>query len=313
MKKIIYLLMITLISIFTVGCENKVDVDIVTTSYIGYDLAKNIAGNNLIIQNIMPLGGEFHDFEPTPQNIRAINYSRLFIFLSLDLEPWVKNNIKQQNSLNLSESYEIDEHHDHGDNNNEDKDHDHDLDDDHDHSTLHFWTDPIVYLQLINVVLNRIIEIDPGNAEMYRNKANIYTKRINELHTEMDTFMLDKWDSQIFLAGHNSMSNFAERYHLDIRSIIKDYKPNADLTGPQLTSFKEEIIADDIHYIFTEELVEPRVANKLKEILEAQNYSLTLLELHGYHNISQNQFKEGITYADLFRQNIINIKHALSN
>lgn len=309
MKRLFYFLLIVYMAILGVGCTPETDVDIVTTSFVGYDLAKNIVGDKLTVKNIRPLGGDLHNFEPTPKTIKGINYSRLFIFLSPELEPWIKDNVKQPNSLNLSESYDHDEsHHKH-----EDHNFDHGIDDDHDHDNPHFWTDPIIYLQLLNVVRDRIIQIDPDNADYYNEKALAYYNEIYELHADFDSYMIGKWGSQIFLAAHNAMSYFGERYHLEIRSITKDYKPNADLTGPQLASLKEEIVANDIHYIFTEELAEPKVANKLKEILESQGYTLNLLELHGYHNISKKQFEEGITYADLFRQNIINIKRVLGN
>lgn len=314
MKKVLNIVLLFISMIVISGCTKRENVDIVTTSYIGYDLAYNIAKDNLTIENIMPLGSELHNFEPTPRNMSNINHSKLFIFLSLELEPWIKNNVVQENALNLSTSYTLVEHN-HNHEITEGLVEDHDDDHDHDHSTLHFWTDPLNYLQLINVVRDKIIAIDPENEDIYTSRALTYYNVISAKHVIFDKYIqgLENLNNSIFLAGHNAMDAFASRYHITIRSLTGDYKPNADLTGPQITSLKDEIVELDIHYLFTEELVEPRVANRLKEILANQDYELNLLELHGYHNISQKQFEEGITYADLFEQNITNIKQAFGN
>ncbi|MFA5542242.1 MAG: metal ABC transporter substrate-binding protein [Bacilli bacterium] len=311
MKKVITLLLFTLV-IFFGGCTKKENVDIITTSFIGYDLAYNIAGDNLTIENIMPWGSELHNFEPTPRQMSNINHSDLFIYLSVELEPWVANNVTQPNALNLSESFvRLDHDHNHDDDIGPEEDHLHE--DDHDHSSLHFWTDPTTYVQLINVVRDKIIAIDPENEQLYTSRAIVYYEMINDLHIDFDIFTQNLDKRNIFLAGHNAMDAFAERYHINIRSLTGDYKPNADLTGPQIISLRDEIVELDIHYLFTEELVEPRVALRLKETLESQSYALNLLELHGYHNISQKQYEERVNYARLFQQNIDNIKQALSN
>lgn len=312
MKKSFSLLLLLILLVVSGGCTNKDDVDIITTSFIGYDLAYNIAGDDLNIENIMPWGSELHNFEPTPRQMSNINHSELFIFLSVELEPWVKNNVTQDNALNLSQSFVRLEHdHNHDDGIEPAEDHEHE--EDHDHSSLHFWTDPTSYLQLINVVRDKIIAIDPENEQIYTSRAAVYHETIRELHVDLDLFTQNITKRNLFLAGHNAMDAFAERYHISIRSLTGDYKPNADLTGPQIISLRDEIVELDIHYLFTEELVEPRVANRLKETLEAQDYELNLLELHGYHNISQKQFEERVNYAELFQQNIVNIKQALSN
>lgn len=309
MKK---LFLITIVSTLFLGLSacTKIDADIVTTSFIGYDLATQIAGEKLEVVNIMPWGSEMHDFEPTPKDISGINRSRLFIFLGVLLEPWVANNVNQDNALNLSESYHI-EPHDHGDDHSYEDHFNHD--EDHDHGSLHYWTDPVTYLQLIEVVRDRIIAIDPANKSYYEHRAQTYYERIEALHFELDEYTASLDNRLLFFAGHNALYAFADRYHLEIRSLTGEYKPNADLTPQQLQKLRDEIVASDVHHLFIEELVEPRVARSIQNMLSNQNYSLEILELHGYHNISQTQLKKGVTYADLFEQNIRNIEQALGN
>lgn len=281
---------------------------IVTTSFIGYDLASNIAGDKMEITNIMPWGSELHDFEPTAKDISKIRDADLFIYLSVELEPWVNTNAENENALNLSKSYTLEEH-DH----EEHEDEAHEDADGHDHATLHFWTDPTNYLQLIEKTKEELIQLDPENKAYYEERAEAYYSRIEQLHDDFDDYTETLRDENrtIYFAGHNAMSAFGERYDLTIVSLSDEYRPDADLTAQQLTGLKEQLTSHDMHYLFTEELVEPRVANQIQASLKTEDFEVTILELNGYHNISKAQYEEGVTYADLFQKNINNIQRAL--
>lgn len=309
MKKIIVFAM----ALMLVACSNSSDsseasdnkVSIVTTSFIGYDIATQVAGDKATVDNILPWGSELHDFEPTAKNMTAVNEADLFIYLSVDLESWVESSSENDNALNLSKSYTLEEH-EYDDEEVEDED-------GHDHASLHFWSDPSTYMQLIEATEERLSSIDPDNKEYYEERAEAYIDEIEALHEEFDEYTHSLDDPTIYFSGHSAMDAFAERYHLTITSLSDEYRPDADLTAQQIETLSNEIESSGSHYLFTEELVEPRVAKQIQSSLKEKNYELTILELHSYHNISKEQSEEGITYADLLRQNINNIKQALGN
>lgn len=283
---------------------------IVTTSFIGYDLAHHIAGDKGHVINVLPWGSELHNFEPRAKDKVAIEEADLFLYLGDDFEPWVKESGKQKNALNLSESYEITEHH-HETESHEVETDSHEGEDSHVHGT-HFWTDPIVFCQLIEETRDALIKMDPKNKGYYEKQAQSYYNEIMNIHEEFDGFMQSNPQKTIFFSGHNAVGPFAERYHLTIAALSNETRPDADITPQQLGDLKEAIIKNKAHYLFTEELVTPKVANQIKTSLENENYDLTLLELNGYHNISKEQHKKGVTYGELFKKNTENIKRALA-
>jgi zinc transport system substrate-binding protein len=328
LKKLFIFTFLFIFGLTTTACTNNEQADIVTTSFVGYDIAKEIVKDKMTVSNVLPWGSELHNYEATPKAISSINNSKLFIYLNLELEPWIENNVSNENALDLSKSYIFaehkhhddehhdDEHHDdehHDDEDHDDEDHEDEDHEDHGHGSMHFWTDATTYLQLINTVRDSIIAIDKENEEYYTKNALEYYNRIYNLHLELDEFMEENEDITIYFAGHNALNAFAERYHIEIKALTESYSPDADLTIEQISSLKKALVDSDSHYLFIEELVEPKVANKIKEVLEKENFKLTLLELHGYHNITKNQFEEGVNYADLFEQNIKNIKTAFNN
>lgn len=323
MKKIALIGFLMFLSLLLVACSNSKKADIVTTMFPQYDFAKQIVGDKMTVSLLIPPGAEIHDYEATSQDMVAIREAKLFIFTSFDIDTWIKDVDQMIGSstitINLSESYILSDHiHD---------DHidmslsstaledDHDEDHDHEHDNeIHFWTDPTTAIQLIEAILEKVIEIDPENAAFYEENAHDYIHEIEELHHEIDEYLMSETyhDSIIYFAGHNSMGAFGERYHLNIVSLFEGFKPDADLTSSELIQFVNQVKTAQAKYLFIEELVEPKAAEKIKLELAKENYDLNLLELHGYHNITKSQMEAGVTYRDLLEQNFENIKLALN-
>lgn len=314
-KKLLFIFTFLFLALILNACNRQNNkADIVTTLYPQYDIAKQIVGDKMTVSLLTPFGGEIHGFDPRPSDIVAIKESKLFIFSSHELEPWVGNILDDSiYALDLSKSFTLAPHdhdHDHDDENHDEHDDD---DHDHDHASLHYWTDPTTFMQLIRAIWASILVIDPANTAYYTARADAYYDEIRALHIELDIFMQALDHPTIYFAGHNANDAFAERYHLHIRSFSESFKPDAELTPQQLTSLINEISSLGVHYLFIEELVEPRAALAIQAELATRSHSLTLLELHGYHNITKQQNQEGVRYADLFAQNIANLRIALDH
>lgn len=294
MKKIVVLI----ISCMLIGCsankeEKKQSLSIVTTSFIGYDIATQIVGDKGEVLNILPWGSELHDFEPTPKDMNAVNEADMFIYLSDELEPWIKNNSENENAFNLSKNYPLEEK--------------------QNSTNVHFWCDPVVYMRLIKNTQEYITSLDSKNKDYYETRANAYIDEIASLHEKFETYMQTVEKPTIYFAGHNAMDAFAKRYHLTITSLSDEFRPDADVSAKQIETLSNNIEASKTHYLFCEELVEQRIAKQIASSFKNKDYQLTILELHSYHNISKKQSEENVTYANLYKQNINNIKQALSN
>jgi zinc transport system substrate-binding protein len=331
MKKFAIFIFFVLGLVTLSACTDSKKADIVTTMFPQYDFAKQIVKDKMTVSLLVPPGAEIHNYEATSKDMVAIKEAKLFIFTSLEIDQWIQDPLtiggKNTIVLDLSLSYELADH----DHHTHDEEHTHeehttsanrllsktlgsdDHDHDHDHE-IHFWTDPTTAIQLIYAILEKIVEIDPANKDFYESNAHDYIHEIEELHEEMELLFLNELykHSTLYFAGHNAMSAFGERYHLHIESLFSDFKPDADLTSQELITFTNEVIASQTRYLFIEELVEPKAANKIKtELKNKHNYDLELLELHGYHNVSKSELEDGITYLDLMERNFNNIKIAL--
>lgn len=322
MKKIALIVFISILSLVLFACSNSKKADIVTTMFPQYDFARQIVGDKMTVSLLIPPGAEIHDYEATSQDMVAIKEAKLFIFTSLEIDTWIKDVDQMIGSdtiaINMSSSYVLEDH-------EHDDEHMHtstlstliEGEDDHDHENeneIHFWTDPTTAIQLIEAILEKIIEIDPENASFYEENAHEYIHEIEELHHEIEEMLMSEpyRESTLYFAGHNAMGAFGERYHLNIISLFEGFKPDADLTSSELIQFVNEVKTSNTLFLFVEELVEPKAALKIQSELAKENYLLTLLELHGYHNITKSQMEAGVTYLALLEQNFDHIKLALN-
>ncbi len=311
MKKATYVLFLVLSLILLSSCTETKNADIVTTMFPQYDFARQIVGDKMSVSLLLPPGVEVHSYEASSKDMVAIKNAKLFIYTSLEIDTWIKdpNTIGGKDTvvMNLSEHYELDEH-----------EHVHPLSltleaDEHDHDDeLHYWVDPMVALDLLDAILEEIVKLDPLNEEFYRTNAEAYHEEIHEAHEAFDTFIQQGYvDSKIFFAGHNAMGLFGTRYHIDIESLFESFKPDADLTSSEIVSFTSIVLESNVHYLFVEELAEPKAALQIKHELAKNDYTLELLELHAYHNITKKEMEEGVSYVDLLLRNTTNIKQAL--
>lgn len=306
MKKIFLIIITVFTSLFLVSCKNNNEYDIVVTMYPQYDIVREIVGDNLSVNLMLSPGVEYHDFQPSSKQVASVRKSKLFIFAGYEFDNWLNNNVKGITSnqvIDLSSALELDEeHHDNDD------DHGHD----HEHGS-HYWTDPLVFIEMIEIIRDEIIEIDQDNSGIYLLNATNYINKVNSLIDEMTLYFNSKTNPTIFFAGHNALNPFAEHFGLTITSLSNTNKPDAELTSKQLSTLYKEILNSDTHYLFIEELKEPKVAKTIKKELKTKKYDLELLLLHGYHNISNDEFKENISYYDLLLNNFKNIKIALGD
>lgn len=298
-KKLFNIIFLILLTISLLSCEKESynGVKIITTLYPQYDIARNIVGDKAKVSLLIPLGSEVHDYAPTAKDIVSIKEADLFLYTSAIMEPWTKEIIKNVNYLDLSKSFTLVPY----DNNN--------LNDD-----IHYWTDPLIILTLVDVIKDEIIKIDQNNKDYYENNASLYKESINIIHNKLLELRNNlNSNPKIFFYGHNAMQSFASRYNIDIISLSDNYKPDADLTPSQIINLKNSIKENNAKYLFVEELINRKGPNSLVDELRNEGFNLEILELHGFHNITKEQDKEGISYANLLEQNYQNIKKTIIN
>lgn len=289
--------------------DNKLDdsneILVITSLFPWYDLAKQIGGDYVEVSLLLPPGVGAHSFEPRPNDIIDISQAGLFIYTGDYLEPWAKDIITSLGSnapenialgeglayIGLEEA-DVHEEHEHEDVDNMALD-------------PHIWMNPKIYLQLANRLALKFSQIDPEHAEYYNNRLAIYTNLLENLDNDYQETLSNCEQNKFIYAGHYAFGYLADRYNLQYEA-AQGFSPNAESDPQRLIELVDILRASQLDYIFSEELDSPQLAESLSREL-----GIDILLLSSAHNVSKDKMQAGITYIEIMRNNLAQLKLGL--
>ncbi len=331
MKKNFLLYMIGITSFLFMACsdqdiskneqnEPKTNkIQIITTLFPQYDFAKQIVGDRAEVTLLLPTGVESHAYEPTPKDILAIHNADLFVYTGENMEAWVPRLLTDINTakttvIDLSATLDLetkththaeDEHTNEAIHTNIQKEDEHGHT--HDGNDPHIWTNPLYAKEMMETILAAVVSKDPGNETYYTENAQNYIQQIDEIHDELEELTKNAKRKKIIFAGHFALSYFTEQYGLEYIAAYPNTSSESEPSVKDITNMIDVIQAENIPVIYYEELTEPKIAKSIQE----QTGVKTLL-LHSLHNVSKEEFEQGVSYVSIMKQNIENLKEGLN-
>lgn len=304
------LLLITgAISLTSCGTSYE-QVNVTTSMYPHYDLVRQTTKNTGISYALItPPGVEVHSYRPTPKQTAQIQNSDIFFYSTDLIETWVSGmNVKDVSVINVHDTLFSEEHEHDGHEETEIE-----ADDEHNHHHgVHFWTSPSNIIEELDLVVDELSSHYPEFASEFAANAEDYALALTTASEEFANSLVDLVAPTVFFVGHNAMADFGEYFGLEIVSLIEDIKPDADITPAQLAALVDAVVASNAEYLFVEELADPVFGRTVKDELKNKyDRDVEILELHGYHNVTLNDFESEVTYLDLLNRNITNLSEAL--
>jgi zinc transport system substrate-binding protein len=244
-----------------------------------------------------------------------ISQAALLIYTNPEMEPWVekvlamdaaKKVLPVNSSLGISmfghdeEEEEEDDpnKHEHGEESHHHGHGEHGLD-------PHVWTDPLNAKVMVDNISRALQKVDPENAAYYSGNAENLKKELDKLHQEYQAALRPYRNRTIIYAGHFAFGYLAKRYGLEHLSPYEGFSPNAEPTPQKIIQLSEHLRKTGMKTIFIEELLDPKVGR----IISKQTGAKMVL-LHGIHNVTKEEMKEGVSYVSLMRKNLLNLKEA---
>lgn len=275
---------------------------IVATLFPFYDITRILAGDQAEVSLLLPPGIEPHSFEPTPQDIIRIQEADIFIYTGDIMEPWVKDIIANlpktvtiidaSKGINLIES-------------SEDHDHGHGHDDKNSKEKLaldpHFWLDFNNTIIATNTISDSLAKLNSIDSSSLTQNTNTLINDLTQLDTDYRDTLSKCRNKTILQAGHRTFGYLAKRYNLKYIT-TEELSPNSDTSAKDIAKLIEEVKAEKAKAIFSEELIEPRIAKTISD-----ETGVPILLLNGAHNITSDQFKSGISFITIMRENLENI------
>ena len=271
---------------------------IVATLFPQYDFTKQIAGDKANVKLLLPPGTESHGYDPKPSDMLGIYNADLFIYTGKNMEPWAEIIIKSVKNNNLtivdcSKNMEVlcvgDRcEHEHG-------------------ADAHIWLDPTKAIQMVENILEALCQKDPENTDFYMQNAEDYIKRLQKLDDDVFDVLKNAKRNFIVFGGRFSYIYFLRHFNLDYTTVYDSCSTNTEPSISKIISVIEFIRQNNIPCIYYEELSDPKAAK-----LIAKETKTEYLQFSTAHNVTKNEFEEGITFLDIMYVNLENLKKGLN-
>jgi zinc transport system substrate-binding protein len=314
--KIFFILSVSIMAIFFTGCSKQQDsvqpvaqkrLSVVTTLFPVYDFAKQIVGSSGAVTLLLPPGVEPHSFEPKPEDIVRISKAAVLVYTSRHMEPWAEKTLKSVDVQKLKiveagagvtyrKSTSGHEGHGHGHGKKE-------------NAALldpHIWLDFTNAILMVDNILAGIASADPANAKLYNENAAVLKEKLTALDRRYKEGLSACETRKLLHGGHFAFGYLAGRYNLEYSS-LSGVSSESEPSAAKMAGMVRQIKRFGLKYIFTEELLSPRLTEAL-----AAEAGVGVLKLHGAHNVSRDDFQRGISFFDLMDENLANLQKGMA-
>ena len=298
---------------------------VATTLFPYYDFVRQVAGDRVKLELIVPAGMDSHSFEPTPADVIKIQESDVFIYNGGHMEHWVEeilDSLDRSEFTAVSMMDYVDVLEEEIVEGMEDAEHDHDHDaEEHDHEEEHqlepgqlaeveydehIWTSPVNAMEIVQVICQTLSSQDPENREIYEANASAYEERLLALDQAFRDAVAAGTRDMIVVADRFPFRYLAETYGISYRAAFSGCSGDTEPSARTIAYLIDQVREKDLPAVYYLELSSHRVA----EIISEETGARTLL-LHSCHNVTRQEFDEGVTYLQLMEQNVENLKTGL--
>ncbi len=305
MKKYLCLILVGVLCVLS-GCAVKPDksgydsgINIVTTVFPLYDFVRAVGGDKVSVEMLIDPGCEVHSFDPTPSNVAAIYNADLFIYVGGESEKWVDrilSDINVSTLVMMGQVARLTEEHDHD---HHAHDHTHETDE-------HIWTSPENALSMLDAVCNALVDIDPENKEYYIANLADYCDKVRAVQTELHEVVRACEDRFILVADRFPFIYFAEEFGIEYKAAFGGCAVSNDISLKVMGELVETVERRGCTAAFYTEMSNRNIALAL-----AEQTDIELYELHSAHNVTADDFENGITYVDIMKRNIDSLKRGM--
>ena len=263
---------------------------IVTTVFPIYDFVRAIAGDTAQIKLLIKPGCEVHSFEPAPSDMVSIENCDLFAFIGGESDSWAENLLNEAdiNMLALIERVDtLKEEHSHSDGHL----HHHVYDE-------HIWTSPENAVDMVNALTNELCKISPRNAEDYRENAADYIEKITLAADKIKTAVQASGQDFIVVADRFPFKYFTDYFGIGYEAALDGCAAASDASLKTVARLLSVIEERQITAVYCTELSNRIIANAV-----AEQTGVEIIELHSAHNVTREDFYNGISYVDIMLQN----------
>lgn len=192
------------------------------------------------------------------------------------------------------------------DSSNDSEFHNEDSEEEHEETDEHIWTSPVNEIIMTEKICETLSKALPEEKENFQKNAENYISQLKELDNEFRTIVENAKTNEIIFADKFPLQYFAKEYGLKYYAAFPGCGSDMEPSAKTIAFLVDKIKEDNIKAVFYLELSSHIVADAIETDTGAKP-----LQFNSCHNITQKQFDSGVTYVDLMKENVNNLKIAL--
>ena len=315
MKRILSLLLLAALALSLCSCSGDnteaesgdAVLSIVTTVFPAYDFARQIAGERAQVTLLVPPGAEAHSFEPTARDILRIQSCSLFFCNGGESEAWVEELLEDQDvetlvMLDCVDALE-EETREGMQAVLEDEEEDEDEGPEYDE---HVWTSPVNAKRICEALCERLCELDPEGAEVYRSNLASYAAELDALDAAFCSVVEQGSTRTVVFADRFPVRYFVEEYGLSYYAAFPGCADDTEPAARTVAFLIDRVREEQLPAVFYIEFSNQKMADVICEDTGCRK-----LLFHSCHNVSAEELARGVSYLELMRGNVDALKEAL--
>lgn len=233
-------------------------VKVVATTTQVADFVRAIGGDRVTVTQLVKPNASPHEYEPTPDAIRAIGQAGLLVKNGVGLEDeWLPKTVQASGfhgtEVDSSTGVKLRQ--------GEDESTGKPVDD------PHIWHNPQNAKIMCETIEKALIKADPAHTSDYQDHFTAYAAKLDALDKDIEGRVnaLPESDRKL-VTNHDAFGYYVDRYHLTfVGSVIPDFSDQAELSGTQLDGLVQKIKDEKVKAVFGESSLPPKTAETIAQ------------------------------------------------
>ncbi|MCS0504771.1 metal ABC transporter solute-binding protein, Zn/Mn family [Ancylobacter mangrovi] len=229
-------------------------IDVVASFTVLADVVKNVGGDHVNVKSLVPPDGDPHEFEPSPDDAKAVGAAAVTFLSGEGLENWFQRLAKASGTkakpVVVSSGIKT-----------------HTFEEDGKKVTdPHVWNSIPNVLIWVGNIEKALAKADPADAAAFKANAESYTKELKDLnasiHAKIDGVPRDK---RKVLTSHDAFGYYGKEYGVTFLSPL-GVSTETEASAADVAELIDQIKKEDIKVYFFENSNDPRL---IKQIADA--------------------------------------------
>jgi len=225
------------------GAGGSGNPQVLTTTTILADMARQVAGDRMTVGSIVPAGAHVEEYEPRPDDAKRMSEAKVVITNGLDLDKWVDPLLRNAKSgtpvVTVTDGLpDINEN-------------------------PHMWFDLGLARQYVDKIRDGLIALDPAGRDAYTANAKKYSDQLVSLEAELKAKVATiPSDRRKLVTSHDAFPYFAKAFGFEIIGFAQP-EPDKMPSAGELAALIDNVKAAKVPAIFSESGVSPQLAETI--------------------------------------------------